>query len=248
MSLIIIYQDEHIVVIEKPPGLLVHRSLIDKHETRFAMQILRDQIGQHVFPVHRLDRPTSGVLVFALSSDVARILNAQFANQSIDKTYYAIVRGHSDEEGIVDYALKEKLDKIADKMADQNKPAQEAETGFKTLLSFELPFPVSRYPSARYSLIRLHPKTGRKHQLRRHMAHINHPIVGDTTHGDGKHNKFIREQFAFSGLALTCQQLSLRHPISGEALVVSAEFDKRLEQLLLSFGVTNQELINLLNS
>ncbi|MFT6895669.1 MAG: tRNA pseudouridine65 synthase [Paraglaciecola sp.] len=233
------------MAIYKPPGLLVHRSAIDKHETRFAVQVLRDQIGQHVFPVHRLDRPTSGVLIFALSSDMARALNEQFAGHQISKTYYAIVRGHVQQAGTIDYALKEKLDKIADKMAKIDKPAQTAQTHYSPLRTFELPFAVSRYPSARYSLLKLQPKTGRKHQLRRHMCHINHPIVGDTNHGDGKHNTFVRQQFNFDGLALTCQQLKLFHPVSEQPLTIEAEFDPRMAQLLERWGLGAEDFSTL---
>jgi tRNA pseudouridine65 synthase len=242
MQLSIIYQDEYLVAIDKPTGLLVHRSLIDKHETQFAMQMLRDQIGQHVFPVHRLDRPTSGVLLFALSADIARKLGEQFATQSIHKTYLAIVRGHIELEGKVDYALKEKLDKIADKRAKQDKPAQEALTYFQRLEQFELGFPVGRYASARYSLVQLTPKTGRKHQLRRHLAHINHPIVGDTTHGDGKHNIFIREQFNFNQLALTCKSMSIIHPVTGLILVLRCALDKNILLLLEKWQVSHHQL------
>ena len=236
MMLKILYQDDYVVAIHKPAGLLVHRSMIDRHETQFAMQMLRDQIGQHVFPVHRLDRPTSGVLIFALSADVARLLGEQFAGHDIAKTYFAIVRGHIKEPGTIDYALKEKLDKIADKRAKQDKEAQEAQTEYVPLQHFELPFAVSRYPSARYTLVRLHPKTGRKHQLRRHMCHINHPILGDTTHGDGKHNKFVREQFEFNRLALTCQQMTIKHPITHEKLIIVNDFDPRMSTLMSQWG------------
>jgi tRNA pseudouridine65 synthase len=242
MLLSIIYQDEYIVAINKPSGLLVHRSMLDKHETQFAVQLLRDQIGQHVFPVHRLDRPTSGVLVFALSADIARKLSEQFASQSINKTYLAIVRGHIKDEGMIDYALKEKLDKIADKMAKQDKPAQEAVTFFNRLDKFELPFAVSRYASARYSFVQLTPKTGRKHQLRRHLAHINHPIVGDTAHGDGKHNIFLRQQFNFNQLALTCKSMHLTHPVTAIPLVLSCELDRNIFALLEKWQVHHHHL------
>jgi tRNA pseudouridine65 synthase len=242
MLLSIIYQDEYLVVINKPSGLLVHRSMLDKHETQFAVQMLRDQIGQHVFPVHRLDRPTSGVLVFALSADIARNVGEQFATQVIKKTYLAVVRGHIIDEGRIDYALKEKHDKIADKMAKQDKPAQEAVTLFKCLDKFELPFVVSKYPSARYSWVQLTPKTGRKHQLRRHLAHINHPIVGDTAHGDGKHNTFIRQQFNFNQLALTCKSLVLTHPISKERLTLRCDLDKNIFNLLEKWQVSHHQL------
>jgi tRNA pseudouridine65 synthase len=247
MHLSIIYQDEYLVAINKPSGLLVHRSLLDKHETQFAVQLLRDQIGQRVFPVHRLDRPTSGVLVFALSADIARKLGEQFAAQLIEKTYLAIVRGHTMDEGIIDYALKEKLDKVADKMAKQDKPAQEAVTLFNRLDKFELPFAVSKYASARYSLVKLSPKSGRKHQLRRHLVHINHPIVGDTAHGDGKHNSFIRQQFSFNKLALTCKSMRIKHPVSKVSLVLSSELDRNIFELLEKWQVSHHQL-NTLNN
>lgn len=241
----ILYQDEYLVAIHKPAGLLVHRSLIDKHETQFALQMLRDQIGQHVYPVHRLDRPTSGVLVFALSSEIARSLTEQFTAKQIHKTYFAIVRGYAEEAGHIDHALKEKLDKIADKKAKQDKPAQSAVTDYQTLMTFELPYPVSRYQSARYSLVKLIPLTGRKHQLRRHMSHINHPILGDTTHGDGKHNSFARRQFDFQGLALTCFELVLTHPISLKPLVIRTRFDDRMAKLLKTWDLTPSQIENL---
>ncbi|MCF2948354.1 tRNA pseudouridine(65) synthase TruC [Paraglaciecola aquimarina] len=244
-SLPIIYQDEYVIAVNKPSGLLVHRSMLDKHETEFAMQLVRDQIGQHVFPVHRLDRPTSGVLLFALSAEVARSLNEQFAQQTIQKTYLAIVRGHITQSGEIDYPLKEKLDKIADKMANKDKPAQEAFTCFNRLELFELPFAVSRYPTARYSLVQLTPKTGRKHQLRRHMAHLNHPIVGDTTHGDGKHNAFIRQQFGFNQLALTCKSMSLVHPVSLQPLALHCDLDKNLSLLLENWGMSLHQLTSI---
>ena len=242
MLLPIIYQDKYLVAINKPPGLLVHRSMLDKHENQFAVQLLRDQIGQRVFPVHRLDRPTSGVLVFALSADIARKLGEQFAAQTIDKTYLAIVRGYITEKGEIDYALKEKLDKIADKMTKQHKPAQQAVTLFNRLDKFELPFAVSKYASARYSLVRLSPKSGRKHQLRRHLAHINHPIVGDTAHGDGKHNIFIRQQFNFTQLALTCKSMLLKHPQTEAPLVLRCDLDKNIFDLLEKWQVSHHQL------
>ncbi|WP_340677673.1 tRNA pseudouridine(65) synthase TruC [Paraglaciecola sp.] len=242
MNLNIIYQDDTIVVIDKPAGLLVHRSMLDKHETQFALQLVRDQINQHVFPVHRLDRPTSGILIFALSPEIARLLGEQFSTQQIYKRYIAIVRGHAPEEGDIDYALKEQLDKIADKKAKQDKEAQEAFTSYRRLQTFELPFAVSRYPSARYSLMALEPKTGRKHQLRRHLGHINHPIVGDTTHGDGKHNQFLKQQYGFSGLALTCQTMEIMHPITLQKISFNCEPAAHITELLAHWGLSDELL------
>ncbi|MBC3764898.1 tRNA pseudouridine(65) synthase TruC [Neptunicella marina] len=236
MTLPIIFQDQHMVVINKPAGLLVHRSMLDKHATEFAMQMLRDQINQHVFPVHRLDRPTSGLLVFALSSEVASVLTEQFSQQQVQKHYLAIVRGYAPDEGELDYALKEELDKIADKKARQDKEPQQAVTYYKKLAQVELPFAVGRYQTARYSLMALSPKTGRKHQLRRHMAHLRHPIVGDTTHGDGKQNRFIRDQYQTSGLALSCIGLSLLHPVTHEQITLTAPPSEGIQSLCAQWG------------
>jgi tRNA pseudouridine65 synthase len=218
----ILYQDEYIVVIDKPSGLLVHRSMIDKHETRFALQLVRDQIGQYVYPVHRLDKPTSGVLVMALSSEIAAKLTEQFSEKLIKKKYIALVRGYTQESDCINYPLKEMLDKMTDKKAQQDKLAQEAITEYQTLWQGELPIAVGRYPTSRYSLISLMPQTGRKHQLRRHMKHIFHPIVGDTTHGDGKHNTMFREQFNLERLLLVAKEMTFEHPVSNEQTTIKA--------------------------
>jgi len=228
----IIYKDEDLVAINKPSGLLVHRSMIDRHETQFAMQMVRDQIGQHVYTVHRLDRPTSGILLFALSSQVAAALTEQLTQKQVQKRYLAISRGYVIGQDRIDYALKEELDKIADKHARQDKQAQDAITDYACLQQFELPFAVGRYNSARYSLVELRPETGRKHQLRRHMAHIRHPIVGDTTHGDGKQNAFLRQQFGLEGLALSCVGMSLRHPVTEQVLELSTDAGDNIHNLL----------------
>ncbi len=246
--LAILYRDAHLVAVSKPAGLLVHRSMIDKRETRFAMQMVRDQIGQHVYTVHRLDRPTSGVLIFALSKEVARALGEQFAQQQIRKRYLALVRGHTEEGGVIDYPLKEQLDAIADKHARQDKPAQAAVSHYQRLARFELPHAVGRYPSARYSLLALSPKTGRKHQLRRHMSHIRHPIVGDVNHGDNKHNRFVRESYDFNGLALQSVATQLPHPVTGDTLSLVAPLDRRIVRLLTAWGWQAQQFTQLRSS
>lgn len=231
----IIYQDEYLVAVNKPAGMLVHRSWLDKHETQFVMQTLRDQIDQHVFPLHRLDRPTSGVLVFALSSEVASQVMPMFANHEMVKTYHAIVRGWIEEGDTLDYALKVELDKIADKFADQEKEAQEAITQYEPLAKVEVPYSTGRFPTSRYCLVEMKPKTGRKHQLRRHMAHLRHPIVGDTSHGDGKHNRLFREHYDSHRLLLHASRLELTHPITGDELILEASFDETWVRLFEQF-------------
>lgn len=230
----IIYQDQHLVVIDKPSGLLVHRSRLASDAKVFAMQLLRDQLGQHVYPLHRLDRPTSGLLVFALDSDTARLVNEQWAERSVEKTYHAVVRGYVDDGGIIDYPLKEELDKIADKDARGDKEAQQAVTEYRCLKRIELPFKVSKkHDTSRYSLVELKPKTGRKHQLRRHMSHIRHPIIGDSRHGEGRHNRFFRDQFGCDRLLLAATQIRFQHPHSKEILDLSTDIP---DELLRAFA------------
>lgn len=232
----IIYQDEYLVAVNKPAGMLVHRSWLDRHETQFVMQTLRDQIGQHVFPLHRLDRPTSGVLVFALSSDIAANVMPMFANHEMEKTYHAIIRGWIEEGDVLDYPLKEELDKIADKFAKQDKEAQSAVTEYQPLAKVEVPFSTGKFPTTRYCLVEMKPKTGRKHQLRRHMAHLRHPIVGDTTHGDGKHNRLYRDEYDCHRLLLHATELRFTHPYTQQELVLKASFDKVWQRLFTEFG------------
>ena len=143
----------------------------------------------------------------------------------MEKTYRAVVRGYTDEAGIIDYALREELDRMADALADPNKAPQEAVTHYRRLATAELPHPVGRYPTTRYSFLELSPKTGRKHQIRRHMKHIFHPVVGDTTHGDGRHNQFFRDHFDSRRLLLAAVRLAFRHPHSGEPVCIDTPLD-----------------------
>ena len=232
----ILYQDSYIIAINKPSGLLVHKSPIDTHETAFALQMLRDQIGQYVYTVHRLDKPTSGVLVFALNKEVLKSLSLLFRTHDVRKEYTAVVRGYVDDEGFIDYPLKQMLDTKEQKRLGITKEAQEAQTDYECLSTVELPYPVSRYPVARYSLVKLLPKTGRKHQLRRHMKHIFHPIVGDTKHGRGEHNILFREKLDSHRLLLHATRISFVHPMTKELLNIEASLDVTMKRLFEEFG------------
>ena len=231
----ILYQDAYIVAINKPSGLLVHKSPIDKHETRFALQELRNQIGQYVYPVHRLDKPTSGVLLFALSKEIAQMMGEAFRNNEVKKEYIAVVRGYVDDNGVINHPLKEMLDSRVQKERGITKEEQDAQTEYECLKRVELPYAVSRYPVARYSLVKLKPQTGRKHQLRRHMKHIHHHMIGDTKHGRGEHNKLFREKFGCHRLLLHAIQITFIHPIDNKILVIKAPLDEMFQDIFKIF-------------
>ena len=231
----ILFLDEHYCIVNKPSGLLVHRSWIDPHATEFAVQIVRDQLGQYVYPVHRLDRPTSGVLMFALTKDAARCAGEIFEQHRLQKRYIAIVRGYTPESGIIDHCLKEKLEKLSDNQAQQDKPAQSAVTAFKRLATKELDVCVDKYPKSRYSLVEMTPTTGRKHQLRRHMKHLGHPIIGDAKYGKSKHNHFFGEQYQATRLLLAATSLSFVHPMTQQRVNVTAPLDTTFCHLVDQF-------------
>jgi len=232
----ILFQDDYIVAVNKPAGMLVHRSKIDRNESVFAMQLLRNQIGQYVYPVHRLDKPTSGALLFALDSSVARSMTDLFTHGAVYKSYLAIVRGYAASFDEINHPLKEQLDKMTDASASPDKPAQSAITRYKCLNTIELPYPVGRYASCRYSLLEVIPKTGRKHQIRRHMKHIFHPIIGDTSHGDSRHNHFFREHFNCKRLLLAATRLKFTHPQSGHDIQISAPLESSFQCVINKLG------------
>jgi tRNA pseudouridine65 synthase len=245
--LTILYQDEYLVAIDKPSGLFVHRSFMDKDEIYFALQLVRDQIGKYIYPVHRLDRPTSGVLLFALTKEVAQKLNEAFANKSasggvseenneteLTKTYYALVRGHlpiNEQAELIDYPLKEKLDKLGDKNVSRDKAPQSAQTYYQVIKQASLPIALGKFDSVRYSLVKLLPITGRRHQIRRHLAHLRFPILGDINYGDNKQNPFFIQHFGFKRLMLIAKSLSFIHPITKQKLTITAEFDQQWQTL-----------------
>lgn len=230
----IIYQDKFIIAIHKPAALLVHKSPIDKHETRYAMKILRDQIGQWVYPVHRLDKPTSGILLFALHQDIATQLSSDFETRAVSKEYHAIVRGYTPSSGEIDHPLKEiAVFKHMQKQV-QKKDPKEAKTDYKRLQTFELPYSDGRFPSSRYSFIRLNPLTGRKHQIRRHLKHISHPIIGDVKYGKGEHNRLFKEKLDSHRLLLAATKLEIRHPATEEALILECPLESNFEDTLKS--------------
>lgn len=232
----ILYQDDDLVAVCKPSGLLVHRSPIDRHETRFALQTVRKQTGRRVYPVHRLDKPTSGVLLFAFSSEIARALVEGFTDSSMHKEYIAVVRGYAPDEGNIDYPLLEEQDRYDFPASVEARDARSAVTGFRCLARVELPCSVGRYQTSRYSLVAASPITGRRHQLRRHFKHIFHPVIGDTRYGEGRHNRFFREEFGIHRLLLHAASLSFRHPVTGLHLKLVAPPDSEMSALIGRLG------------
>jgi tRNA pseudouridine65 synthase len=230
----ILYRDEHLVAVHKPSGLLVHRTAIASVERTFALQQLREQLGRRVYPVHRLDKATSGVLLFALDAETGRRLGAQFERQQVIKTYVAVVRGHPPPAGIIDHPLPAVIDD-ADREPPRA-PFSDARTAYRRLAAVELPVCVDRYPTSRYALLLLHPLTGRRHQIRRHLHHVSHPIVGDTTYGSGRHNRFFRATYDCHRLLLACVALQLTHPATLQPLVLHAQPDGVFAEVIARLG------------
>ena len=228
IELEIIYQDEHYIAINKPAGLLVHRTSLATDSKEFALQILRNQINRHVYPCHRLDRKTSGALLFAKSPEANSKMQKCFADNEVSKTYLAIVRGFTEDTGIIDYPLK-----------TDNGKFQEAITHYKTLAKTEVNLPFGKHSTSRYSLVEVKPQTGRMHQIRKHFAHINHPVIGDIRHGDVKQNKYFRNVFNFYRMMLHARSISFQHPENEQEITIEAplgeDFIQGLELADLTF-------------
>lgn len=224
MPLEILFQDEHLVAINKPHGLLVHRSPIARDAEEFALQLLKNQIGQWVNPVHRLDRKTGGVLLFALDKETEKAMQQQFAENKVQKKYLAIVRGHTPDFEEIDYPLRK-----------ENGTLQEAFTAYETLYRAELQVALGAHPTSRYSMVEARPTTGRMHQLRKHFSHIFHPIIGDRTHGCNKQNRMFKAEFEMDTMMLHASELSFQHPATHIQVQINASLQPeflRMVQLM----------------
>ena len=218
----ILYLDDYLAAVAKPPGLLVHRTGLDAGETRFALQMLREQLGRAVWPAHRLDKGTSGVLLFALDADTAGAVGQQFeTGHAIRKTYQAMVRGWSEAEGVIDHPLRRMRDDPRPRSTATDEP-QQALTRYRTLRHVQLPLAGGRFSATRCALVELMPLTGRRHQLRRHLKHIAHPILGDATHGKGPLNRAVAALLGLQRLWLHALRLELEHPATGQRLCIES--------------------------
>lgn len=225
----ILFEDDYLVAVNKPNGLLVHNSSIAREASEFALQILRNQLGYYVHPVHRLDRKTSGVLLFVKDKTLLPLMQNVLQMPSTEKKYLALVRGFFPDYLVVDYALTN----------DRNK-TQDAVTTFQLITHFEIPLAFQGFQTSRYSLIEAFPKTGRYHQIRKHCKHVFHPILGDRPHGCNKQNKLFLEQFQSTNMFLHASKITFFHPIDGKELQIEAPLPAFFANMLSNFNQTNQ--------
>lgn len=253
----VLHRSPRFIAVDKPAGLAVHRAR-GVHDA--LLQRVRDHIGGWIYPVHRLDRATAGVVLFGLDPEAARALSELFASGRVSKHYQAVVRGYTPDHEIIDAPLadeeprgevarevqagrsreQEDLERVRaeDRDVSEHDPRRPAITEFRTLERVELPFAVGRYATARYSFIEALPRTGRTHQIRRHLAHIRHPILGDVRHGDGHHNRALREHFGARRLFLFARALAFDDPWTGTRVTIHAPLDDEAARVLHAMGFT----------
>lgn len=230
-----LYLDESLVVIAKPPRLLVHRSEIATADRVFALQLVRDTFGQHVYPVHRLDRGTSGALIFAFSENAAKALAYQFAAGTVRKRYAVLVRGWMPEPVLCAHPLKPVKDPY---LRSQKTEAQEALTLLSPWACTTVPVADGRYPQIRLTLAGAEPVTGRRHQIRRHLKHLSHPVIGDATYGKGPLNRALAPFLGTDRLMLHCARLTFAHPVTGAACDIVAPPETEFEAAISRLGLT----------
>jgi tRNA pseudouridine65 synthase len=231
----ILFEDEHLVIIDKPAGLLVHRTRQAYGEEENALIQLRDQIGSWVSPVHRLDRATSGILLFAKQEEILPALKNQFMDRSVQKSYLTIARGIPKEKtGMIDHPLH----------SERSGKLQEAQTSFAVIAESEIPYnSTGRYPTSRYSLLKIDLHTGRTHQIRRHLAHIRHYIIGDKKHGDNKQNIFFEKQFELKNLLLHAYQLEFKHPLTAQKISLTCPIPAHFNSIMMELGWQSDEIL-----
>ncbi|MFM8327145.1 MAG: pseudouridine synthase [Pirellulaceae bacterium] len=231
-SIQILHEDPWLVAVHKPAGWLVHRVPQMAKEDPVLLQQVRDQIGKRLFPVHRLDRPTSGVLVFALDKKSAAHLVDQFTRRTIRKRYLALVRGYLTEEGTIEIPLRERFGEEAAGYTLDCHPLQTACTQYRAIRWFEAPWGFAPFASSRYCFLTIEPRTGRWHQIRRHLQHIAHPIIGDKRHGDSRHNRHFADHLGNDQLLLSASRIEMIHPQHQTPIAFEAPLDSNFERIL----------------
>lgn len=222
----ILYSDAQIVVVDKPAGMPVHRSRLVNDGDVYLIDVVRELVDGPLHLIHRLDRATSGVLLIGRSSEIAATLGRQFMQRDVEKTYLAVCRGWPEETGELDYALPG---------VRENSERKPALTRWQRLATTEVPIAINRYPQQRYALVEVSPETGRYRQIRRHFAHLRHPLIGDTSHGRTEHNRLFKQHFGVHRLLLHAWRLAFDHPLDGRRLAVEAALDSEFASVLERF-------------
>lgn len=224
----ILFEDTHLAIVNKPAGLMAHASAMARGEDDFLDERLRAQFGRPIHLIHRLDRATSGCLLVAFDRDVAAALGGIFMSRDVDKHYLAVCRGWPGE---TEFRVDHDLD------GGPGKPAKKpASTRFVRLAAAEVDTPSAQHPTSRYALLRCSPETGRYRQIRRHLKHLFHHLIGDSSHGDGRHNRTFRMQ-GVHRMLLHAWRLEFTHPVTGQAVRVVAPLDAEFERALAWLGM-----------
>lgn len=226
----ILYQDEQLLVVNKPAGMAVHRSRLANDGDAYLIDVVREQVPGRLHLIHRLDSATSGAVLIGRNAEVAGLLGQQFMQRSVEKRYLAVCRGWPEETGTLDYELPG---------VRENSERKSAITHWRRLATIEVPIAINRYPQQRYSLVEVNPETGRYRQIRRHFAHLRHPLIGDTSHGRTEHNRLFKQYFSTHRLLLHAHTLEFDHPLLGERMRITAPLDAEFSGLLQSFDWTS---------
>lgn len=224
----ILHEDDTLAVVDKPAGLMVHDSALARGETEFFSDRLREHFQRRIHLVHRLDRATSGCLLLCFDPDTAAALGRQFMGREVTKTYLAVCRGWPEPaEGLVDHDLD----------GGPGKPLKKpAQTAYRTLATGELPLPLAGFDTSRFALLECTPLTGRFRQIRRHLKHLSHHLIGDTSHGDGRRNRQFRIELGVHRMLLHAWRLEFEHPRDGHAMRVEAGLDPEFDKVFARFG------------
>lgn len=222
----ILHLDEHLVVVDKPAGMPVHRSRLVSDSDVYLIDVVREQVEGPLHLIHRLDRATSGVVLIGRSAEIAATLGRQFMQREVEKTYLGVCRGWPETSGEIDYALPG---------VRENSERKPALTRWRRLATTEVPIAINRYPQQRYSLVEIAPETGRYRQIRRHFAHLRHPLIGDTSHGRTEHNRLFKQHYSVHRLLLHAWRLAFDHPVAGHRLTIEAPLDAEFGGLLRRF-------------
>jgi tRNA pseudouridine65 synthase len=218
----VLYRDEWLAVVNKPAGLMAHASALARGEEDFLHDRLREQLGCKIYLIHRLDRATSGCLLIAFDNATASALGQQMMTRDVEKHYLAICRGWPEERFTIDYALDGGPGKPEKKMAV---------TEFVRLATAELSLPSAHHETSRYALMQCMPITGRFRQIRRHLKHVFHHLIGDTSHGDGRHNRHFR-MLGVHRMLLHAHRLQFKHPHTGEAMNIKSDLDTEFNKAM----------------